>query len=68
MVLQTQVTMNLFLVIDSPTIATPLWSIAKPVVSNGLALRTVPEMIWTTPEMTTMTMTMTTNFSTPWKS
>jgi len=35
----------------------------NPVASNGLALRMVPEMIWTTPEMTT-----TTNFSTPKKS
>jgi len=61
--------MNPFLVIGSPTIATPLWSITNPVVSNGSALRMVPEMTWTTPEMTTTTTTMTTmNFLTPQKS
>jgi len=66
-VLQTQVTMNLFLVIVSLTVATPLWNVANPVVSNGLALRMVPEMIRTTLEMTTTTttMTMTTTSSTP---
>jgi len=56
--------MNLFLVIGSPTIVTPLQSITNPVISNGSALRMVPEMIRTTPEMTTTT----TNSSTPWKS
>ena len=61
-VLQTQGTMNLFLVIDSPTIATPLRIIVNLPVTNGLALRTDPEMIWTTPEMaTTMTTTTTTS-------
>ena len=59
--------MNPFLVIGFPTIATPLRNVANLVVSNGSALRTAPEMIRTTPEMTTMTMT-TTNFSTPRKS
>jgi len=59
--------MNPFLVISFPTIATPLRNVANLVVSNGLALRTVPEMIQMTPEMTTTTMT-TTNFSMPWKS
>jgi len=59
--------MNPFLVIGFPTIATPLRNVANPVVSNGSALRTVPEMIQTTLEMTTTTMT-TMNFSTPRKS
>jgi len=60
--------MNLFLVISFPTIATPLWSIANLVVSNGSALRMVLEMIRTTPEITTTTTMTTSNFSTPWKS
>jgi len=53
--------MNLFLVISSPTVA-------NPVISNGSALRAVPEMIWTTLEMTTTTMTTMTNFLMPQKS
>ena len=53
--------MNLFLVIGFPTIVTPPWSVANPVVSNGSALRMVPEM-------TTTTTMMTMNFSTPQKS
>jgi len=53
--------MNLFLVIGSPTVATPLQSIANLVVSNGSALRTVPEM-------TTTTMTTMMNFLMPQKS
>ena len=63
MVLQTQGTMNLFLVIDSLTVATPLWIVANLPITNGLALRTDPEMNWTTLEMAT-TMMMTTS-STP---
>jgi len=58
--------MNLFLVTGFPTIATPLWSIANPANSNGLAQKMVPEMIWTTPEMEITTTTM--SLSTPWKS
>jgi len=60
--------MNLFLVIGFPTITTPLQSVVNPVVSNGSALRMAPEMIWTTPEMTTTTTMTMTNFSTPQKS
>jgi len=45
-VLQTQVTMNLFLVIVSLAITTPLQNVVNPVISNGSALRMVPEMIW----------------------
>ena len=60
--------MNPFLAIGSPTIATPPRSIVNPVISNGSALRMVPEMIRTTPEITTMTTMTTTNFSTPQKS
>jgi len=58
MVLQTQVTMNLFLVIVSLTIATPLRNVVNPVVSNGSALRKVLEMIQMTLEMTTTTTMM----------
>jgi len=51
--------MNPFLVIDSPTIA-------NLPITNGLALRTDPEMIRTTLEMvTTMTMMMTMTLLTP---
>jgi len=61
-VLKTQVTMNLFLVISFLTVA-------NPVISNGSALRMVPEMIQMTPEMTTTTITMMmTNFLMPQKS
>ena len=60
--------MNPFLVIGSPTIAAPLRSVTTPVVSNGSALRMVPEMTRTTLEMTTTTTITTMNFSTPWKS
>jgi len=67
-VLQTQVAMSLPLVIVSPTIVTPLRNVANPVISNGSALRMVPEMIRTTPETITTTTTTTMNFSTPWKS
>ena len=59
--------MNLFLVIGFPIIATPPWSVANLVVSNGSALRMVLEMIWMTPEMTTTTTMTTTNFSMPRK-
>jgi len=67
-VLQTQVAMSLPLVIVSPTVATPLWNVTNPVVSNGSALRMVPEMIRTTPETITTTTTTTMNFSTLRKS
>jgi len=61
-VLKTQVTMNLFLVISFLTVA-------NPVISNGSALRMVLEMIQMTPEMTTTTITMMmTNFLMPQKS
>jgi len=61
-VLQTQGTMNPFLVIDSPTVT-------NLPITNGLALRTDPEMIRTTLEMvTTMTTMMTMTLSTPWMS
>jgi len=54
--------MNLFLVINSLTIATPLWNVANLPNTSGLALRTDPEVIWTTLEMaTTMTTTMMTS-------
>ena len=52
--------MNPFLVIDSLTIVTPLWIVANLPVTNGLAPRTDPEMIRTTPEMATTMTTMTT--------
>jgi len=64
-VLQTQVTMNLFLVIVSLTITTPLWNVTNLVVSNGSAPMMVPEMIWMTPEMTTTTTMTTTTSLTP---
>ena len=60
--------MNLSLVIGFPIIATPPQSVANPVVFNGSALRMVPEMIQTTPEMTITTTMMTSNFSMPQKS
>jgi len=66
-VLWTSVTMNQFLVIDSLTVATPLRIVANLPVTNGLAPRMDPEMIRMTPEMA-ITMTMTTNLSTPRKS
>jgi len=66
-VLRTSVTMNLFLVIDSLTVATPLWIVANLPVTNGLAPRMDPEMIRTTPEMA-ITTTTTMNLSTPRKS
>jgi len=56
------------LVIVSPTVATPLWNVANPVVSNGSALRMVPEMIRTTLETITTTTTTMMNFSTLRKS
>ena len=65
MVLQTQVTMNLFLVIVSLTVATPLQNVVNPVVSNGSALRKVPEMIRMTLEMTTTTTMLTMTSSMP---
>jgi len=60
--------MNPFLVIGFPTITTPLWSVTNPVVSNGSALRMVPEMTRTTLEMTTTTTITTMNFLMPRKS
>ena len=59
-VLRTSVIMNLFLVINSLTVA-------NLPVTNGLAPRMDLEMIQTTPEMAIMTMT-TMNLSTPQKS
>ena len=64
MVLRTSVTMNLFLVINSHTIATPLWIIVNLPVTNGLAPRMDPEMAITTTTTTTTMM----NLSTPRKS
>jgi len=62
-VLLTKVTMNPFLVINSLIVVTPLQNVANLFVTNGLALRTDPEMIRTTPEMVTTTTTMTTTTS-----
>ena len=59
--------MNQFLVIDSLTVVTPLWIVANLPVTNGLAPRMDPEMIWTTPEMAITTTTMM-NLLTPRKS
>jgi len=60
-VLRTSVTTNLFLVINSLTVATPLRIVANLPVTNGLALRMDPEMAITTT-------TTTTNLLTPRKS
>jgi len=59
--------MNLFLVIDSLTVATPLRIVVNLPVTNGLAPRMDPEMIRTTPEMAITMMTMM-NLLTPQKS
>ena len=60
--------MNPSLVIDSFTVATPLRNVANLPDTSGLAPRTVPEVIRTTPEMAT-TIMMTTMISlTPWTS
>jgi len=55
--------MNPFLVIDSSTIATPLWIVMNLPITSGLAPRMDLEMIWTTLEMTTMTMTTSSTLS-----
>jgi len=60
--------MNPFLVIDSLTIATPLWNVANLPDTSGLAPRTDPEVIRMTPEMATTMMTTTMISSTPWTS
>ena len=56
-VLQTSVTMNLFLVIDSLTVVTPLRIVVNLPITNGLAPRMDPEMIQTTLEMAITTTT-----------
>jgi len=69
MVLWTLVTMNLCLVIDSPTIATPLWTVTNLPITSGLAPRMDLELIQMTPEMaTTMTMMTMTTSSMQWMS
>jgi len=60
--------MNLFLVINSRTVVTTLWIIANLPITNGLALRTDPEMIQMTPEMAITMMTTTMNLLMPQKS
>jgi len=60
--------MNAFLVIDSPTVATPLQNVANLPVTSGLAPRMDLEVIRTTPEMATTMMTTTMTSSTPWMS
>ena len=60
--------MNPFLVIDSPTVATPPQNVANLPVTSGLAPRTDPEVIWMTLEMATTMMTTTMTSSTPWMS
>ena len=67
-VLRTSVTMNLFLVIDSLTVATPLRIVANLPVTNGLAPRMDLEMIRMTPEMAITMTTTTMNLLTPRKS
>jgi len=54
MVLQTWVTLDLLQVMGSPTVMTPLQNIATPVDTNGLALRTAPEMVVTTMRISSM--------------
>jgi len=60
--------MNPFLVINSLTVATPLRNVTNLPDTSGLALRTDPEAIWTTPEMATMMMMTTMTSSMPWMS
>jgi len=60
--------MNPFLVIDSLTIATPLWNVVNLPDTSGLAPRMDLEVIRTTPEMETTMMTTTMTSSMPWMS